>query len=148
MNKKGFTLVELLAVIALIAILSGLAVTNVLSSINNSKKNTFLMDAKRMVSKAEYLIAMNKEDRQLALTSSKIYTFVDLNEKGEFAKDADDGSFDSSSFVMVSKSGTSYSYCICVIGSKRKIGDNCNSSTGTGCVLSTTLSGIDIVSDK
>ena len=101
-----------------------------------------------MVSKAEYLIAMNKEDRQLALTSSKIYTFANLNEKGEFQKDADDGSFDSSSFVMVSKNGTSYSYCICVIGSKRKIGDNCNPSSGTGCILSTTLSGIDIVSNK
>ena len=43
MNKKGFTLVELLAVITLIAIIAGMAVPNVMSSIENSKKNTFLL---------------------------------------------------------------------------------------------------------
>ena len=46
MDKKGFTLVELLAVIALVSVLSGLAVSNVISSVKNSKKNEFLMDAK------------------------------------------------------------------------------------------------------
>lgn len=148
MNKKGFTLVELLAVIALVAILSGIAVTNVVSSINNSKKNAFLLDAKRMVSKAEYLISSKKTDREQALSSRKIYTFSELNEKGEFLKDADDGSFDNSSFVMVSKNGSSFNYCICVIGSKRKIGDSCNASSGTGCVSSTSLTGIDNVTDK
>ena len=150
MNKNGFTLVELLAVIALIAILSGLAVTNVISSINNSKKNAFLMDAKRMVSKAEYLISMKKNDRQQASSSGKIYIFADLNEKDEFQKDADDGNFDSNSFVKVTKSGTSFNYCVCVIGSKRKItnGTNCNSTSGAGCVSSASLTGIDIVKDK
>ena len=150
MNKKGFTLVELLAVIALVAILSGIAIPNIISTVNNSKKSTFLMDAKRMVSKAEYLFALNKSDRDTAATSGKIYKFVDLNEKGEFQKDADDGEFNSNSFVKVTKNSSGYVYCICVEGSRRKInnGSSCNSSTGEGCVNSTTLTGIDKVKDK
>ncbi|UKI58404.1 MAG: prepilin-type N-terminal cleavage/methylation domain-containing protein [Clostridium sp.] len=38
MNKKGFTLVELLAVIAILAILVLVAVPNVLGMFNNAKK--------------------------------------------------------------------------------------------------------------
>ncbi|MGM9877381.1 MAG: type II secretion system protein [Bacilli bacterium] len=41
MKKKGFTLVELLAVIAILAILVVIAMPNVLGMFNSSKKNTF-----------------------------------------------------------------------------------------------------------
>lgn len=150
MNKLGFTLVELLAVIALVAILSGMAVVSTVSSINNSRRAAFLMDAKRMISKAEYLIAESREDRNIAKSTSKIYTLQDLNEKGEFLKDADGGEFDSSSFVKVTFNGTSYEYCICLIGSSRNIksGDICDSTNGNGCVISTTLTSIDKVNDN
>ena len=46
MNKKGFTLVELLAVIAILAILVIIALPNVLSMFNSAKKDTFLTEAK------------------------------------------------------------------------------------------------------
>lgn len=150
MNKKGFTLVELLAVIALVAILSGLAVTNVVSSINNSRKNSFLLDAKRMVSKAEYLLSLNRDYRDEVKNTSKIFTYSDLNEKNEFNTDADGGSFDPSTFVKVTfdNSSKEYKYCICVIGSMRRIGNNCNSTTESSCISSTDLKNISIVYDK
>ena len=40
-NKKGFTLVELLAVIAILAILVILAIPNVIKLYNNAKKTDF-----------------------------------------------------------------------------------------------------------
>lgn len=53
MNKKGFTLVELLAVIAILAILVIIAMPNVLKMFNESKKNTFLTEAKAIYKQAE-----------------------------------------------------------------------------------------------
>lgn len=143
MNKKGFTLVELLAVIALLALLTGLAVPNIISTINNNKRNTFLMDAERMVTKAKYLISINKVDRKNVLAgNNKIYNLNDLNEKGEFETDADGGSYESVS-VIVSYDNTNkvYKYCIQVVGSKRVIGK-------TSCIDSESLTGIDVVKDK
>ncbi|MBE6161904.1 MAG: type II secretion system protein [Firmicutes bacterium] len=40
LNKKGFTLVELLAVIAVLGIIIGIATMNVISAINKSKSET------------------------------------------------------------------------------------------------------------
>ena len=150
MNKKGFTLVELLAVITLIAILSGIAVPNVISSINNSKKNTFLLDAKRMVSKAEYLISSRSEDRNLVKSGETVqYSFEQLNEKGEFQTDADGQPFNLNSFVKVTKNGNNYSYCICAMGKKRIISKNGTNdcSSLNNCILSEELTSIDIVKD-
>ena len=48
MNKKGFTLVELLAVIAILAILVLVAVPNVLGMFNKAKKDTFLTETKNI----------------------------------------------------------------------------------------------------
>ena len=48
MKRKGFTLVELLAVIAILAILVIIALPNVLKMYNNAKKNTFLVEVKSL----------------------------------------------------------------------------------------------------
>ena len=53
MNKKGFTLVELLAVIAILAILVIIALPNVLKMFNDAKKNTFMTEARKIYSEAE-----------------------------------------------------------------------------------------------
>ena len=47
-NKKGFTLVELLAVIAILAILVIIALPNVLKMYNDSKKNAFMTEAQNL----------------------------------------------------------------------------------------------------
>ena len=51
-NNKGFTLVELLAVIAILAILVIIALPNVLKMFNDSKKNSFLTEAKTIYGEA------------------------------------------------------------------------------------------------
>ena len=53
MNKKGFTLVELLAVIAILAILVIIALPNVMGMFNSAKKNTFETEVKKIYRGAE-----------------------------------------------------------------------------------------------
>ena len=51
-DKKGFTLVELLAVIAILAILVIIALPSVISMYNNAKKQVFLTEAQTVASTA------------------------------------------------------------------------------------------------
>ena len=66
-NRKGFTLVELLAVIVILAILMVSAGAGVMSTMNNSKINTFKNEALQAVNSAEDMysdISMSHYTRQ------------------------------------------------------------------------------------
>ena len=52
MSKRGFTLIEVLAVIAILAILAVIAIPNVIKLYNNARKETFLVQAKNVLSSA------------------------------------------------------------------------------------------------
>ena len=52
-TNKGFTLVELLAVIAILAILVIIAIPNVLKMFNDSKKNAFMVQARKTANVAQ-----------------------------------------------------------------------------------------------
>ena len=52
-NKKGFTLVELLAVIAILAILVIVAMPNVLGMFNEAKQNTFVTEVQKYIDTAK-----------------------------------------------------------------------------------------------
>ncbi len=52
MNKKGFTLIELLATILILSLLMLVAVPNVMSTIDKNKQDTYVEDAKRMITLA------------------------------------------------------------------------------------------------
>lgn len=54
LNKKGFTLVEIIAVIALIAVIAVIATPNIVRMVDSNKKEQFVSDAKEMISKAKY----------------------------------------------------------------------------------------------
>ena len=52
MNKRGFTLVELLAVIAILAILVAIVMPNVMREYNKAKADIFVVDAQSFVNNA------------------------------------------------------------------------------------------------
>jgi type IV pilus assembly protein PilA len=52
-NKKGFTLVELLAVIAILAILVLISMPSIMSMYNKAKKDTFLNEVRNLLTGAE-----------------------------------------------------------------------------------------------
>ena len=55
-NKKGFTLVELLAVIVVLAIVMGLAVVGITSVLDSTRKSAFAADAKSYIEGAHALV--------------------------------------------------------------------------------------------
>ena len=82
MNKKGFTLVELLAVIAILAILVIIALPNVIKLYNNAKKNSFLTEAKTIYKEAanKYITESMKGNKVSYINSNNKYTSsLDLN---------------------------------------------------------------------
>lgn len=54
MNKKGFTLIELLGVIIILAIIMLIAVPNISSTLERSKRDNYIADANKFVSLVEY----------------------------------------------------------------------------------------------
>jgi type IV pilus assembly protein PilA len=52
MNRKGFTLVELLAVIAIVAVLSITVAPNIISTFNKSKKQNFITETREVCREA------------------------------------------------------------------------------------------------
>ena len=72
MDKKGFTLVELLAVIAILAILVIIALPNVLKMFNDAKKNSFLTEAKTLAQDvSSKYISESMKGNKLSVISNK-----------------------------------------------------------------------------
>ena len=97
MKNKGFTLVELLAVIAILALLVIIALPNVLKMFNQAKKDTFLTEAKTIykeISKKYISEAMkgnkisdiSNDNNKLELESNALKYNVKLNDDGSIKK--------------------------------------------------------------
>ena len=97
MNKKGFTLVELLAVIAILALLVIIALPNVLKMFNQAKKDTFLTEAKTIykeISKkyisetmrGNKISIISNDNNKLELESNDLKYKVKLNNDGSIKK--------------------------------------------------------------
>ena len=71
MNKKGFTLVELLAVIAILAILVIMAVPNVINLFNDAKLRTFISETESLYKSVEQQVLA----KQMKTTSANTYVF-------------------------------------------------------------------------
>ena len=92
-NKKGFTLVELLAVIAILAILVIIALPNVMKMYVKAKKNTFLTEVRNVLKESsnkfiqegmsgKKVSVVSNSKNPLNLTGEKLEYKVKLDNKG------------------------------------------------------------------
>lgn len=108
MNNKGFTLVELLAVIAILAILVIVAMPNVLGMFNEAKLNTFVTEVQTIMSQAQTdfltesfkyqgkeivffnntkeTVVSKQKYNELELSGGKKNYYIKISRNGEFEK--------------------------------------------------------------
>ena len=121
MNKKGFTLTELLAVVVIIALLSTLAVPNIISMLNRSKNEKFVTDAKQVIAKAKYYHKKNRpnsypvtvyvKDLDVKLEKSPFDNDYDINNSIVKVTKDTEGTLTYSIYLVDKKDGNNI-YCI------------------------------------
>ena len=140
LNRQGFTLVELLAALVILALLMAAAVPNVIGMINRNKATSYIEDAKKLAARAEYVM---RGDTSIAKpTSSTDYVSFSLGylDNGEFNDPPNGGAyFANRSYVRVNKVSGAYVYEV-QLYECRKVSstdkESCaDGSTGTGINL-------------
>ena len=122
MNNRAYTLVELLAIVAILGIISLVSAPNILVMVDNNKKDEMLQDAVYLISKAKTKVAGDRDFRNSSETTAK-YFLKDLATTDEIDKDPDGGSYDrNNSYVLYSKS--TGDYCVYLKGQKRSVARN------------------------
>ena len=163
MNKKGFTLIELLSVIVIIALISLIAIPNIVGLQDGIKKDQMLDDAKKLISMAKYKVNTDYDIRNFTKNVTGItcnstsksceMSFEVLNTSGDINQDPDssDGTNYLNGSVTYSNDGVA-KYCVYLEGSKQKVcrETNCGSSSCpcTLCVYEENLYSRSNVHDK
>ena len=122
-NNKGFTLVELLAAIVILGILSVLALPMITGMVENSRNKMYISDARKLISQAEYLLKANsstidKPDPGDCIIISMHYldnsVFSSAPNGGEYVIDH--------SYVVVRNNDGKLEYSACLIEKLKKGG--------------------------
>lgn len=113
-DKKGFTLIELLATIVILGIIMVVAVPNVTGIIYKNRANTYVEDAKKLATLADYVIRGGTKDITKPNSDGQCIALSLLYlDNAEFEDPPNGGEYDKeNSFVVVKKNGTKLEYYV------------------------------------
>lgn len=118
-NKKGFTLVELLASLVILGLLTAIAAPNIIGIVESSRNNTYIEDAKKLATLAEYRLRSDSnisrpstDNKCIAMSmkylgTSEFKNSPNQSNKGAYSEDM--------SFVLIKKVGSKYEYLVQLI---------------------------------
>ena len=100
MNSKGFTLIELMGVIVILSIIMLIAIPNVTSTLEKTKKDSYIADAKKFVSLVQYEVRMGTVEKPTPSHNVSV-SLGDLK-TDQISKDSDGNSYDTiNSYVIM-----------------------------------------------
>lgn len=121
-NKNGFTLVELLAVIVILAVIILIASSNVGGIMNDARKNALAIEGNRLIDAAKNAYQMDILNGNVT-TGSKCYNLQTLYDEGLFSKGSKD-KYTGSVLVSPDSSGKIITYTFWISnGSYRVVGE-------------------------
>lgn len=121
MNRKGFTLVELLAVLVILAIILAIAVPNILGIIDNARRDAFIANARMMTNAARTKAASDPTILPATNSTVNLLMLNDLDLEN-IGRDPDGGTYGNNSYVYVAKDATgAIRYFVTLQGSRRAI---------------------------
>ena len=116
MNKKGFTLVELLAAITILGILMSIAIPAISYLINKNRSRIYITDAKKLVSLAEYSIRAKSSQVQIPARGNLLIFSFDYLNNGTFKNSPNNNGYKSNlSFVVVKNTADGLKYYVMLI---------------------------------
>jgi len=102
MNRKAFTLVELLGVIVILSVIMLIAIPNVTSVLEKTKRDNYIADAKRFVSLVEY--ELRSGDLNKPTSSQLLKISLNYLKTPDVNKDPDNNVYDKqNSYVVVAR---------------------------------------------
>lgn len=115
LNNKGVTMMELLGAMVILGILFGLAVPAITTVINDTRNKTYVDDAMKLVSNAEYALRKDNKIPKPTTTRCVLMTMVYLD-NGVFDDGPYGGAYEKNmSYVVVKKEGGKDVYYVRII---------------------------------
>ena len=116
MNNKGFTLVELLAMLLVLGILMAIAVPNITGILANNKMNIMKADATKMVDTAKIKFSSVSKAEKPTVGKCVVYALNALNDSGDISSGPNGGSYEQfNSFVVITRRSHKYEYYVRLI---------------------------------
>ena len=104
MDQKGFTLVEIIAMLVVLGILMLIAIPNISGIVKNNRESIIVQDVDRMVRNAESMLQMKSAAYPSKKNYCGILTLDFLDTNNDFKEGMNGGIYDKSeSFVLVRK---------------------------------------------
>lgn len=109
MNRKGFTMVELIAMMTVLAILMAIAVPNISGILKSNKESIQVEDINKMIETAKRKLNNNeaayppKEEAGDIKKYCTVITLNALNDNGDFTKGVNDGEYQGDKSYIVIK---------------------------------------------
>ena len=113
MKNKGFTLVELLAMLVVLGLLIGISIPNINGILKNQRLNVIKTDATNMAEKAKAMVVKDPLVTKPKNGECLIFTLDYLNDDEDIGKGPNGGDYyPYDSFVIYTREGNQYKYYV------------------------------------